>query len=345
MPDDDLSSSARQAVIMGLAAITAAAQVIVEPALFGLAGLLPDVGAVQAMMLGNAFAGVVTIVANFLLAGGKSSVTDLRTGTRLFFALSVVISAVCLVVFCQLVTLEPIRRAMAASTKHSTKPATAAAIERRNKVDADDGEDHGEDSECGSDDGEMAKPSCWTRYVALRKVARIVWRPALCQFLVYAATLASWPSIPGGACAEGVFKPIKASYFTLIIAAYNVMDFGARCGLPWLQRAARGVSGRQLLLYSCLRVLLVPLIYACVEPRIIAGSAGNWVAILLTMVLALSNGFLATVSFMQAPEMVSYARREDVAYVMVGGVYLGLATGCTISYAVGKFAMHLPLRC
>jgi hypothetical protein len=156
---------------------------------------------------------------------------------------------------------------------------------------------------------------------------------------------ASWPSIPGSACPDGPFFRLAPFYFTIVIAAYNVMDFCARCGLPSLQRAARGVSPKQLLLYSCIRVLLVPLIYACVKPRLLEGAAANWVALLLVMLLALSNGFLATVSFMQAPEMVPYAQREDVAYVMVGGVYLGLATGCTISYVVGKFAMHLPLSC
>ena len=52
-----LSLQARKAVFMLLAACVAFTQVLLEPALFGLAAALPGGGATQAMMVGNALAG------------------------------------------------------------------------------------------------------------------------------------------------------------------------------------------------------------------------------------------------------------------------------------------------
>ena len=89
------------------------------------------------------------------------------------------------------------------------------------------------------------------------------------------------------------------------------------------------------------RLLLVPLIYLCVRPRLIPGAAANGVILVATAVLALSNGFLATVSMMQASR-VPGALNEDAVYVAVSALYLGLASGATVSWAVGRYAMELP---
>merc|ERR1712227_516831 len=100
---------------------------------------------------------------------------------------------------------------------------------------------------------EGAEVNWWNRLQSLKQVAYTIRLPAVCQFLVYAVTLAAWPSIPGGACPEGIFKPAKDYYFTIIVAGYNVMDFVARCGLPWLQYFASSINSGRLAALACSR--------------------------------------------------------------------------------------------
>ena len=73
-----------------------------------------------------------------------------------------------------------------------------------------------------------------------------------------------------------------------------MIDFAARMGLPWLQRIARDVTGPQLVHMALGRFILMGAIYVCVKPRLIEGSAANWLALLLVVVLAATNGFVAT---------------------------------------------------
>ena len=59
----------------------------------------------------------------------------------------------------------------------------------------------------------------------------------------------------------------------------------------------------------------------------------------LVALLALSNGFLATLSMMQLPR-APVGLSEDAVLVAVAGLYLGLAAGATTSWAVGRL-IHL----
>lgn len=70
---------------------------ILEPALFGLAARLPDEGgATHAMMVGNASAGVVVVIASVLTrlaAGGiDPSPRQLRLAAQIFFGIQVIYS-------------------------------------------------------------------------------------------------------------------------------------------------------------------------------------------------------------------------------------------------------------
>ena len=51
--------------------------------------------------------------------------------------------------------------------------------------------------------------------------------------------------------------------------------------------------------------------------------------------LALSNGLLATLSMMRLSRLPARLR-EDAVYVAVAALYLGLATGATVSWGVGE---------
>ena len=165
--------------------------------------------------------------------------------------------------------------------------------------------------------------------------------PAVCQFLIFGTTLAAWPSIPGAACALGGFHSLGQGWWLdLVVGIYNAMDFAARLHLPRLQRAARRSNGRATLTACGTRVLLIPLIYLCVQPRLVGGALGNATILIAVALLALSNGFLATLSMMQLPRAPP-SLAEDAVNIAVAMLYLGLATGATVSWAVGTYAMRL----
>ena len=126
------------------------------------------------------------------------------------------------------------------------------------------------------------------------------------------------------------------------VLVYNVLDFATRPHLPLLQQMAARASPRSCLAACASRTLMVPLIYACVRPRIVHGMGGNVVLLLATALLALSNGLLDTASMMQVAPLAPEGLREEGVYVAVAGVYFGLAAGATVSWAVGR-AMQLPL--
>ena len=119
-----------------------------------------------------------------------------------------------------------------------------------------------------------------------------------------------------------------------MLGVYNVLDFVARLRLRGLQAAAHRLHGRRLLALCALRLALPPLVYICVRPRLVRGGWGNGVILAAVAALALSNGLLATLSMMSLSRLPARLR-EDAVYVAVAALYLGLATGATVSWGVG----------
>lgn len=132
----------------------------------------------------------------------------------------------------------------------------------------------------------------------------------------------------------------------MVFATYNALDCIARLRLSSLQQhAAVPRSGRVCLGAACARLVCVPLIYLSVRPRVLGGALGNAIILAVVAALALSNGFLATLSMMLLPRAPAELA-EDAVLVTVACLYLGLATGATTSWAIGQGAMHLAdLNC
>ena len=169
-------------------------QVLLEPALFGLAAQLPfRGGATQAMMVGNASAGVVVVavsVALRLAAGGYDpSPSQLRLSARLFFAALVVYAAACGALYAWLRSTAVLRLPPPPSTTaaHRPPPPSTTAPHAPPKP--------------------LAITAAFrVRWLGLCAAGRVAVLPAACQFLIFGVTLTAWPSIPGAACAEGSFR-------------------------------------------------------------------------------------------------------------------------------------------
>ena len=116
---------------MALASLVALAQVLLEPALFGLAATLSGGGATQAMMVGNASAGVVVVAASVLtrLAAGGASLSQEQLGeaARWFYGLQIAYSVLSVGLYAALLRRSPRLAAAARSGAHSRCCAAAAS--------------------------------------------------------------------------------------------------------------------------------------------------------------------------------------------------------------------------
>ena len=279
-------------------------------------------------------------------AGSDPSESQLRTTAQIFFGLLVIYSALCALLYRflsrgvlrHLLLAADQRAPCAAESATSTAGATttpalpllgdAQGVQPVDKSVAT----------MGTLGGAVA------RLAALVRAARAgALPPALCQFLVFGITFVAWPSVPFAACREGWAESLGKSWWAqMVILAYNVPDFMSRLWLRKLQESAQRLSGSTLVKACLVRAMLLPFImFVCVSPRYIHGGAGNAVILLVSVLLALSNGYLATVSMIQASAAVPLAMREDSINVAVAFLYLGIAGGQTISWAVGKYSMHL----
>lgn len=292
------------------------------------------------MMVGNASAGVIVVLASVVTrlaagGGGDPTTEQLGVAAKLFFGLQVVLAMASIVLYVLLVRRSP-RLAAAVD------PAGAAAAAVHVPSTATNTSTIVPEPETRSPTTTTAATALRERLVGLGLAARAVWLPATCQALTFGVTLAAWPSIPGAACPAGDFEQWSSGWwFTLVVATYNVLDMGARLHLRGLQAVAAHMSPRACLAACVARILLVPLIYACVSPHLLAGGGGNVVILLGTALLALSNGLLATASMMQVARLAPPGLGEEGVYVAVAGVYLGLASGASISWVMARDVLEV----
>ena len=309
------SAISPSALILTNAVLIAFSQILLEPALFGLASALKDGSETQAMMVGNAGSGVIVVATSVFssLAGHSQQFTHSRAAALIFYALQVIYSLMSAGLYLYLLRVSP---RLTAAVKAGSRLALASS------------------STLYSDaNGAPVRTSNFgSRVKALRVAARSVWVPASCQALCFGVTLAAWPSIPGGACVAGGWVP-REWWFTLVVGVYNLLDFLARLSLRRLRKVATRANPRALLNVCLMRLALIPVIYACVSP-LMAGAFGNALILLAVAVLAASNGIIATASMMQVATLAPAGLGEEAVYVAVAGVYLGLAMGATFSWSM-----------
>ena len=174
----------------------------------------------------------------------------------------------------------------------------------------------------------------WRRCVGtLRKIKWL----CLSQVLVYGLTLAVWPTLPGQATPHGIFarsEAVKAWWFDFVILSFNSADLLSRI-LPGVRYTAKHCSQFVIFLLACLRlVLLLPTLF----PHVLGfrGEGQNWCILCGIFVLGLTNGFLSTISFIQAPSHVREGMSDMAAYAMVGSLYFGLGLGSTMAYVIDR---------
>ncbi|NWQ82691.1 S29A4 protein, partial [Columbina picui] len=158
------------------------------------------------------------------------------------------------------------------------------------------------------------------RYV----VSRLIWAYMLSIAMTYFITLCLFPGLESEIhnCTLGEWLPI------LIMAIFNLSDFVGKilAALPYNWR------GTHLLIYSCLRVVFIPLFIMCVYPN------GNptfghpaWPCI-FSLLMGITNGYFGSVPMILAAGKVSPEQRELAGNTMTVSYMTGLTLGSAVAY-------------
>uniref|UniRef100_A0A8B9E0M5 Equilibrative nucleoside transporter 4 n=1 Tax=Anser cygnoides TaxID=8845 RepID=A0A8B9E0M5_ANSCY len=158
------------------------------------------------------------------------------------------------------------------------------------------------------------------RYV----VSRLIWAYMLSIAMTYFITLCLFPGLESEIhnCTLGEWLPI------LIMAIFNLSDFVGKilAALPYDWR------GTHLLIYSCLRVVFIPLFIMCVYPNGKPAFGHPAWPCVFSLLMGITNGYFGSVPMILAAGKVSPEQRELAGNTMTVSYMTGLTLGSAVAY-------------
>ncbi|KDP26570.1 hypothetical protein JCGZ_17728 [Jatropha curcas] len=281
-------------VSIGAVALSGMADALVQGGLIGAAGELPE-RYMQAVVAGTAGSGVLV---SFLRIITKALYSQdghgLRKSANLYFAVGIVVMAIC-IVFYNVAHHLPV-------IKYYTDLKNQAVNEEK--------------KEKGPLTGAQWRSALW------EIVGSVKWY-GIGILLIYLVTLSIFP----GYITEDVHSAtLKDWYAILLIAGYNVFDLiGKSLTAVYLLEDAKLAIG------SCFaRLLFFPLFLGCLHgPKFFRTEIP---VTILTCLLGLTNGYLTSVLMILAPKAVPIQHAETAGIVIVLFLVLGLAVGSIVSW-------------
>ncbi|KAM7296491.1 putative equilibrative nucleoside transporter [Ixodes scapularis] len=162
------------------------------------------------------------------------------------------------------------------------------------------------------------------------QVARTVWPYMLSIALAYFVTLSLFPGIESEivSCRLGSWMPV------LLMALFNAADFFGKV----LASIRYDWSRSQLVWMSSCRVVLVPLMALCAvpsrDPVQNASVAADVWAMVLSVLLGITNGVFGSVPMIVAPSRVPDDQKELTGNIMTLSYSVGLTTGSGVAYLI-----------
>uniref|UniRef100_A0A4W3JJC0 Equilibrative nucleoside transporter 4 n=1 Tax=Callorhinchus milii TaxID=7868 RepID=A0A4W3JJC0_CALMI len=155
-------------------------------------------------------------------------------------------------------------------------------------------------------------------------VSRVIWAYMLSIAITYFITLCLFPGLESEIrnCTLGEWLPI------LIMAIFNLSDFVGKilAALPY------DWNGVRLLMFSCARVVFIPLFLLCVLPSdrpVFSHPA--WPCV-FSLLMGISNGYFGSVPMILAAGKVSPEQRELAGNTMTVSYMSGLTMGTAVAY-------------
>ena len=267
---------------------------LVQGGLIGSAGEMPE-RYMQAVVAGTAASGVlVSFLRIFTKAVFSQDAQGLRRSAILYFSVSIVVMAVCIVFYNVAHRLPVIKyyrnlKAQAVNEEKEEKGSLTAAVWGATLWDI---------------------------------LGRVKWY-GFGILLIYVVTLSIFP----GYITEDVHsKVLKDWYPILLIAGYNVFDLVGKSltAVYLLENAKIAIS-------ACIaRLLFYPLFLVCLHgPEFFRTEIPVTV---LTCLLGLTNGYLTSVLMILAPKAVQLQHAETAGIVIVLFLVVGLAIGSIVAW-------------
>ena len=189
-------------------------------------------------------------------------------------------------------------------------------------------------------------PTNSTAFDRLKLVWKHSWEYCLAVFLTFAITLCLWPAV--AVLVESQFKNNKTrstwanDYFTpvSVFLLFNVGDLIGRSIANALKLPDITKRGKLIvLILSLLRAIFIPIFIFCnasPETRtlpVIFSSDADF--IIITMIFALSNGYLGNICMLHGPKTVEDSvLQEETAMVLVACLVIGTGCGSFLSYPI-----------
>ncbi|KAG9444348.1 hypothetical protein H6P81_015688 [Aristolochia fimbriata] len=281
---------------VGLAGV---AEALVQGGVMGSAGELPE-RYMQATVAGTAASGViVSLLRIFTKAIFPQNAHGLRSSACLYFGVSILFMAICLV-------CNNVAKRLPVIQHYNDLKMQALGEEENEKISSTD------DSLTGSP---------WkstTRDI----LGRIKWY-CFGIVLVYCVSLSIFP---GHVTADAHSQILKDWYPVLLVTCYNVSDLLGKglLAVYLIDDAKIAVAA------SIVRILFYPLFIVCLRgPKIFQSEIP---VALLTCLLGMTNGYFSGVLMILAPKRVALQHSETVGFVLVLFVILGLATGSVSAF-------------
>ncbi|DAZ96663.1 TPA: hypothetical protein N0F65_009226, partial [Lagenidium giganteum] len=308
-------------IVLGCFAIIGGANSLSEAVFYAISALFPVPKFTNAVQIGSVSAGVINITAATLLPliiGGVHQTSDsTSTSFYLFFSLLVIVSFAAILVFRRLWTLKCIQFLV------QRNDASTRALR-------------------------LNSQSIGARLCNLARIFRVIWLPAIAQFLIFFVSLTVYPGF--GCEGSRILVPdvnphVKSVPTSIvwycapgIIGSYSFGDFLGR--VMCTATVYKVFTGHLCFALTVLRFAYIPLLLMGVYGTSFFVFGGeDLVSPLLYNVavnfsIGLTNGVLAVFTMGIAPRMVGPDDRESAGAIMVFFLFFGLATGSLFGFFV-----------
>lgn len=296
---------------------------VLSGGLFGLVGQFPTeyiTAVVSGQSLGGIFAALTEIIALTLGASAQYS-------AFIYFIIGTVVMLISIQSY--------VIMSRTVFFKHFTRDRTSCEQEERLVRDRED-ELEDEEVECHHQSRQLDTPEG-----DLQQVMKKIWKYGLLEFCVFSVTVSIYPAVTVliTSTGKGNGHLWNDVYFVTVVN-YLIFNSG-----DYLGRILAGLiewpknRPNLLLFIALLRGAWIPLFMLCnAQPRdsLPVYFDSDVVYILLMVVFAVSNGYLANMGLMCAPKQVREQERERASSMMAAFLGIGLAFGSALSLILVK---------
>ncbi|XP_074866914.1 equilibrative nucleoside transporter 4 [Carettochelys insculpta] len=341
----------RQAYAINLIAVGVVAFgcTVQQSSFYGYTGMLPK-RYTQGVMTGESTAGVIISLSRIFT---KLLLSDEKENTIIFFFISIGIELMCFILHLVVKRTRFVRYYTAGAREGAAEargvPDHGTGYRVHHDVTAEDVQfENRPRGQVGSPPGslgheaELAGSGTYMRFDVPRPkikrtwpsfqdmmlhryvVSRVIWAYMLSIAMTYFITLCLFPGLESEIrnCTLGEWLPI------LIMAIFNLSDFVGKilAALPYDWR------GTHLLIYSCLRVIFIPLFIMCVYPSGKPSFSHPAWPCIFSLLMGITNGYFGSVPMILAAGKVSPEQRELAGNTMTVSYMTGLTLGSAVAY-------------